>query len=302
MKDLDVVVVSGAGVDTNIYIQGRDVDLSVESNFTENIDSVGQAGGYAARGYVRLGRRVALIDTVGADYQGDFLRRELSADGIDLTGLFTDPAGTRRSVNLMRADGRRKNFYDGRGAQKFHPDLSVCAPILARSRLAHFNIVNWARELLPIAAAHGVPIACDIQDVVSPVDPYRTDFIKAAEFLFFSSVNHDDPVPLIQSFLTMGRRKTVVAGMGSRGCAVGEGGRIEMFGPVELATPVVDTNGAGDGLAVGFLSARVLDGLPLRASVLRGQIAARFACSIRGRSDTLISREQLESIAARMEE
>lgn len=293
-RDCDVVVVSGAGIDTNVYLPGADIDFSVESNFTQNIDMVGQAGGYAARGFARLGRRTVLIDTVGADYHGEFIRRELERDGIVLDGVFTDPAGTRRSVNFIYADGRRKNFYDGKGAASFHPDPAVCARLFARSRLAHFNIINWARELLPVASGAEVVIACDIQDVVAANDPYRAEFIDAADVLFFSSVNHADPAPLIRTFMTRGRTKIVVAGMGARGCAVGREGTITRYPPVRLDRPVVDTNGAGDGLAVGFLSSYILDGVPLEEAILRGQIAARYSSSIRGKSDALITQEQLD--------
>ena len=54
MEDLlDAVVVGGAGVDTNVYLLGDDIDWSVESNFTRNVDCVGQAGGYSSRLFAR---------------------------------------------------------------------------------------------------------------------------------------------------------------------------------------------------------------------------------------------------------
>ena len=55
----EVVVVGNVGVDTNVYLPGVDIDFSVESNFTQNIDYVGQAGGYSARGFAQLGRKTA---------------------------------------------------------------------------------------------------------------------------------------------------------------------------------------------------------------------------------------------------
>ena len=109
----EVVVVGNAGVDTNVYLQGQEIDFNEESNFTENIDYLGQAGGYASRGYNRLGKRTAYIGYVGDDHYGRFVRQTASKDGIDTTGLFIDPAGTARGVNLVTPDGRRKNFYNG---------------------------------------------------------------------------------------------------------------------------------------------------------------------------------------------
>jgi len=57
------------------------------------------------------------------------------------------------------------------------PDLEVCARVLIRGRMAHFNLPNWARHLLPLARRAGLTIACDIQDVVDPYYAYRRDFI-----------------------------------------------------------------------------------------------------------------------------
>ena len=89
----------------------------------------------------------------------------------------------------------------------------------------------------------------------------------------------------------------LIAGMGKEGCLLGtsETG-LRYFPPVELDQPVIDTNGAGDSLAVGFLSSRVLQGLPLEESIQRGQIAARYCCAQKARSDTLITREEMEHI------
>jgi sugar/nucleoside kinase (ribokinase family) len=177
-RPFDVVVVGNVGIDTNVYFYGRDPDFGVESNFTENVDCVGQAGGYASRGFAQLGKRTAFIGYVGDDYSGRFIRQEFTRDGVDTTALFIDPTGTSRSVNFMYRDGRRKNFYDGKDHMHLRPDAAVCRGVLARARLAHFNIPNWARRLLPVARELGLTISCDLQDVVSPDDDYRRDFVR----------------------------------------------------------------------------------------------------------------------------
>ncbi len=197
----DVTVVGNVGIDTNVYLYGNDIDFNVEANFSENLDYVGQAGGYTSRGYVRLGKRTAFIGTVGDDYSGRYIREVFAHDGVDTTALFVDPAGTSRSINFMYRDGRRKNFYDGKGHMHLEPDLETCRAVLAASKMVHVHIPNWARYLLPIARDLGLPIACDIQDVVSPDDDYRRDFVEYADVLFFSAVNYADPTPLIETYL-----------------------------------------------------------------------------------------------------
>jgi len=288
----DVVVVGNVGIDTSIY--GADLNSSVESHFTENLDCVGQAGGYASRGYAQLGLSAAFIGYVGDDHNGRFIRDELARDGIDTSALFTDPEGTSRSINVMFADGRRKNFYDGKGHMHLTPDLEICRSVLGHARLAHFNIPNWARSLLPAARDRGLTVACDIQDVVDPEDAYRDEFVRAADILFFSTVNHGDVAPLMQAFSRSNPERIVVAGMGAEGCAVRTQDGVQYFAAVGGESPVVDTNGAGDSLAVGFLSSYVLERRGLRESVARGQIAARHTCGQKASSSHLITAEQLE--------
>ena len=294
MGTFDVVIVGNAGIDTNVYLYSDAINSTVESNFTENLDYVGQAGGYASRGFAQLEKKTAFIGFIGDDYSGKFLREEFTRDGIDTTAMFIDPLGTSRSINFMYPDGRRKNFYDGKGHMKLKPDLDICLAVLSRTQLAHFNIPNWARSLLPVARELGVTISCDIQDVVSTDDEYRKDFIDYADILFFSSVNYEDPSLLIRAFLQSRPERVVIAGMGSQGCALGTQQSLQFFAAVPAETPIIDTNGAGDGLAVGFLSSFVLDGYSLRDAILRGQITARHTCSQRASSSHLITKEMLD--------
>jgi sugar/nucleoside kinase (ribokinase family) len=295
---LEVVVIGNAGVDTNIYLPGKDIDFDHEANFTTNIDYVGQAGGYASRGYAQLGWRTGFIGALGDDMAGEMVNRKFQGDSIDMRGVFNDPAGTARSINFMYSDGRRKNFYDGKSHMDLPVPLDGLVGILQGARLAHFNIPNWARRVLPLAKRMGVTIACDIQDTTDIHDPYRLDFIAFADYLFFSAANFSDPAVLIEQFLNQKPDLTVICGMGARGCALGIRSGIQYFPPPALDLPVVDTNGAGDGLAVGFLSSRVLENRSLEESILRGQITARFTCSIKASTDHLITREELDRLSA----
>ena len=295
-KQFDVCVVGNVGIDTNVYLQDVEIDFSVEANFTENIDYVGQSGGYTSRGYAQLGYRTAFIGHVGDDHHAEFIRDEFHKDGIDTSAIFIDPTGTARSINFMYPDGRRKNFYDGKNHMHLHPDLEHSQQMLSRSRFVHFSIPNWARSILPIARDLELIIACDVQDVVTSDDPYRQDFISFSEFLCFSAVNHPDPTPLIEKFLDHKPNQVILVGMGAMGCALGWENGIEFFPAVEFGNPVVDTNGAGDSLAVGFLSSYLLEGHSIHESILRGQIAARHTCTQRASTSRLITRTEMENV------
>lgn len=289
----DVVVVGNVGIDTNVYLYSADVDWSVEANFTNNIDCVGQAGGYTARGFRALGYRTAFIGHVGDDMGGRLIRDIFTREGIDTSALWTDPQGTARSVNIVYPDGRRKNFYDGKGHMTLIPDLEQCRRVLAGAKLMHVHIPNWARHVLPAARASGALLACDLQDLHTLDDPYRQDFIAAADIIFFSSANVGDPTALIQSLLYSKPERIVVVGMGAQGCALGTRAGVRVFAPLDLGGPAVDTNGAGDGLAVGFLASYALGGHAPEIAVQHGQAVARLTCAQRT-PKTPISRVDLD--------
>jgi cyclomaltodextrinase / maltogenic alpha-amylase / neopullulanase len=289
-----VAVVGNIGIDTNVYLPPWFEGFKLESTFTEDLDTIGQAGGYSAFGFARLGLRTRLIAAVGEDASGRWIREELQAAGIEHF-LATDPQGTQRSVNLMAPDGTRKNFYDGKGHMTLLPDLERAKGLLAGARLAHFHLPNWARKLLSVARELGVVVSVDLQDMTGPRDAYRDDFIDAADYLFCSAVNLP-PRELASALVQRNPRATVVLGLGARGaaaCTAQEGYR--EFAPVQGAGAIVDTNGCGDSLAAGFLTARVLEGQEVAEAIRWGQTCARHAATLKQKWRRLLTRPELEA-------
>ena len=288
----EAVVIGNIGVDTNVYLPTDRFTGALESTFTEDLDTIGQAGGYSSFGLAALGRPTGFLGYVGDDPLGRWIDAELADAGVDRL-LFTDPAGTSRSVNLMARDGTRKNFYDGKSHMTLAPDLARCRAFLAGARLAHFHLPNWARRLLPAARELGLAISVDLQDLSGVDDPYRADFIDAADVLFCSAVNLE-PEALAAALHARNPRATVVVGMGARGAGLLAGGRFRRFPPEGMEQPVVDTNGAGDSLAAGFLVAHVLEGRPPEEAIRWGQLAARWACTMRTKWRRLMTRAELD--------
>jgi sugar/nucleoside kinase (ribokinase family) len=177
------------------------------------------------------------------------------------------------------------------------PDVEAWQPVLAGAKLIHFSIPNWARRVLPVAGAAGAVVSVDIQDVRDLDDPYRRDFVDAADVLFVSSAHLSDPRGALDALRRPGQ--IAVCTMGARGCAVRSDDGYREHAAAVLPAPIVDTNGAGDSLAAALLSAYVLDGRPLDEAVRRGQLAARWCCTTRG-SQSLITRPQLDDLDATM--
>ncbi len=286
-------MIGAVGIDTNIYLYGSEIDFSVEMNFSQNRDYIGQAGGYGARLFSALGLRTKCIAAVGNDPLGQWIRQELPQEGIECL-FITDPEGTHRSVNIMYPDGRRKNFYDARGSMSVRPDETGCRMFLEGATLAHFSIENWCRYLLPVARSLGMVVSVDIQDVVDSHDPYREDFVREVDVLFFSAVNHENFSDLLHHFSEGGKR-LVICGRGAKGCAMLKDGRIIKLPAVDWFGPVVDTNGAGDALAVGFCVQYFLRGDDAETALWKAQLFARHVCTLKATTRGFLSQQDLDN-------
>ncbi|MEM6457643.1 MAG: carbohydrate kinase family protein [Acidobacteriota bacterium] len=299
----EVVVVGNIGIDTVVRLAPGDDPRNpeVEGHFTRNRDHIGQAGGYAARGYAALGCRTAFVGAVGDDVHGRWIRGVLAADGIDARGVFVDPAGTCRSVNLMGREGQRRFFYDPKGHMTLPVDLDRVRAVARGARLAHVHLPNWARRVLPVLRELGVFVAVDLQDMRTVDDAYRDDFLQHADLAFVSASVHVEPLAFLAALRARWPDLPFVMGMGARGAALAWPGAAVLRMPPPAApddaAPLVDTNGAGDALAVATLVAHVLDDRPPIEALLRGQIAARHACGLDATSDGLITRDALEQRA-----
>ena len=134
-RDYDICVVGAVGVDTNCYLYSETIDYINEANFTENIDGVGQAGGYCARLSKALGNRTYFFGFIGNDWQGEMIRQRFVEEQIEHR-FFLEKKGTKRSVNIVSKDGSRKNFYDGKSAMDItlkdgvHPSLALLPEVL----------------------------------------------------------------------------------------------------------------------------------------------------------------------------
>ena len=199
----------------------------------------------------------------------------------------------------MRPDGTRNNFYDGKSHMTLTPDPNVCSAMVDRARLLHVHLPHWARQLLPHASHQGATIACDLQDIQDLDDPYRRDFIDAADYVFCSATNFDDPLRVAKAVLERKPTVAVVVGLGAQGALYADANGHRRFAPVDHPSPVVDTNGAGDSLAAGFLTARVLERRPIEEAIAWGQTAARHTCTLRDSNDLIDRRELVARVNRR---
>lgn len=125
----------------------------------------------------RLGAKTALIGKVGADSFGAFLRDCLAGNGVDVTGLVTDPVlPTTLAVVAVDAAGERSfSFYRDPSADVNLSAEDISMEQLKSTRILHFGSVSLTAEPARSATLHAARSAKGMGALVSYDPNYRAN-------------------------------------------------------------------------------------------------------------------------------
>lgn len=232
-----------------------------------------------------LGARVAYLGTVAEDGLGDVFADDIARAGVHfpsarLSG--TDAPGTARCMILVAPDGSRTmNTY--LGACTAFTEAQVDEQLVRESAITYLEGYLFDdpaakaafRKAARIARAAGRRVALSISDPFC-AERHRDDFralLAEVDILF---ANEHEAESLFQTGFeaaaeALSSLPIAVLTRGAAGSVILSGGeRIEI---PALPTEVVDTTGAGDAYAAGFL-AGLAAGRPLRACGLAAAACA----------------------------
>lgn len=213
----------------------------------------------------RLGAKTAFVGGVGRDSYGDFLRRTLEQNRVDVTGLSVDPTQhtTLAIVSLDERGERSFSFYRDPSADVNLRFEDVPTELLENTRVLHFGSVSLTAEpsrsatlrAVQTAKAHGVLISYDPNyraslwpDEETAVRQMR-DPLALVDILKIS----DEELPLLTGLTDPERGsarlaekgiRLILVTLGANGAFYRFGGRIGHVPGVRVT--VGDTNGAGD--------------------------------------------------------
>ena len=248
----------------------------------------GGSAGNTAAGLAALGLKAAFIGQVADDQLGKIYQHDIEAQGIDfLVAPRNDVGATARSLILVTPDAQRTmNTY--LGAAQLLEKNSVDTSAVADSAIIYLEGYLWdpaeprAAMEAAIAAAHaaGRKVAFTLSDTFC-VDRHREGFwqllrdgkvdilfANEAEAAAMGQVNDvEEAIDCLAKVVP-----TLVVTRSEAGAtAISGGERADV--PAEPIDRLVDTTGAGDLFAAGFLAGEAL-GLGLKASLKLGAIAA----------------------------
>jgi sugar/nucleoside kinase (ribokinase family) len=324
MTEFDLVVLGDCNAD--LLVRGDEVGpaFGQQERLVEEMNlTIGGSGGICAAGAARLGLRVAMIGVLGDDVFGRFMRDRLSARGVDVSAVRTDPhVPTGLSIHLLRGDDRAILTHPGTIA-RLRPD-AVDPGVLASARHVHVSsyflqsgLWTGLPALLAPARAAGATISLDPNwdpsgswdqglpgvyphlDLLLPNDAEVAELARAIVRENKDSDAERDGSGVAateQAARALARAGPAVAvKLGADGAlAAFPDGRLVRVPAVPGVRPV-DSVGAGDSFDAGFLAATLWGWETERALALG---AACGALSTRQAGGTAAQPTRAEAVAA----
>ena len=245
-------------------------EARAEALYAKMGPSIEVSGGSAANtlaGLALLGAKTAFIGKVYKDELGKIFRHDLTALGVDFS---TPPAeqgkATARCLILVTPDGQRTmNTFIGACNELYEADIDES--LIAKARILYGEGYMWDQECAKaalkkafrIARKQGTKIAFTLSDVFC-VERSRAEFLtilrEDIDILFCNEAEAralfpDKDFPAILDALE-DMCDIVAVTMSERGSMILAGGKRFPVAAVPVKE-VVDTTGAGDLYAAGFL-------------------------------------------------
>lgn len=231
---------------------------------SELAEAPGGSAGNTIVAMARLGDRASLLGKIGNDATGEFFKASLARVGGDTSRLKQGDCANGRCLSLITPDHERTMKTDLGAAATLSPD-EVTAADFAGARHVHVEgYVLFNRDLmlrvLEQASAQGCTISVDLAawTVVEASRDILPDLLRdyctvvfanedEARALFGADVGLDAAALELAKLCKIG-----VVKLGAKGSLIASEGKVTKVAPV-LADKVVDTTGAGDYWAAGFL-------------------------------------------------
>ncbi len=263
--------------------------LSIYDRMGTAIEMSGGSAANTAAGLVSLGGRGAYFGKVSDDQLGTIFAHDIRALGVhyETAPLAGDPP-TARCMILVTPDGERSmNTYLGACVELAPEDIEE--EVVAESRVTYFEGYLWdpprAKDAIlkaaRIAHENGREVAMTLSDAFC-VHRYRAEFLDlmrsgTVDIVF---ANESEALALYETEdfqeavrrIGADTRRLAIVTRGPEGCVVVENGTATAH-PATVVDTLVDTTGAGDLFASGFLRGYTA-GLPHARSAALGAIAA----------------------------
>ena len=248
----------------------------------------GGSAGNTAAGVAALGGKAGFIGQVAPDQLGEFYRHDLTAQGVEfITPAHDYGVPTARSMVLVTPDAHR-TMNTFLGAAQLLPPEALDAAQIESAAILYLEGYLWDPETpryamikaMDIARRAGRKIAFTLSDSFC-IARHRDGFNQLIESgkvdILFANETEIQELAAVDDFdeavaSVAEKVETLVVTRSENGAvAIQRGARAQV--PAEPVAKVIDTTGAGDLFAAGFLAGQA-QGRSLEDSLRIGAIAA----------------------------
>lgn len=247
-----------------ILVDHEDIAALVRKVGGEVAMMPGGSAANATLGAARLGLRTTYLGKIGGDPTAEAYLGNFTAAGGDGSRFKRATLPNGRCLSLVTPDGQRTLRTHLGAAMTLHPD-EITAADFAGARHAHIEgylLFNpaLADKVVTTARAAGCTISIDLAsfEVVNVARDWILGQLRQGVHVVFA--NEDEAGALFQrrdDYAQFAREIAAYGGiaavkMGKDGAWIARGSELHRIAPVK-AERVVDTTGAGDSWAAGFL-------------------------------------------------
>ncbi len=299
LPKFDVVGLGTSTVDILSLIDHFPVGEEVQQAAAVAMDG----GGPAATALVtlaRLGVRTAMLDAIGDDWQGDFIRAGFKKEGVCADYLQVTPGRTSSTASILvrQSDGARTIIFAAGTREGLLPE-DVPVSLITSARFLHVNGRHQAACLhaCHIAKANGVYVSFDggahhYQPAMRQLVPLTDICIVARNFAEQYTGTAEMEIAGHTLLVEGPRLVAITDGLNGSWVFNRDG---EFFHQPAFAMPrVVDTTGCGDSYHGAFLYGLLQDWSLRETAALAAAVAALNTQALGGRA-ALPSLEQVVS-------
>ena len=308
-KKLDVLCLGAAVVDIPLLPVSRDI-FDIESYPVEQIAmAVGGDAMNESTIISRLGFKTGLMAAVGDDAAGAFILRSCKKDNIDTEGVTVDPnLNTSINIGLVTADGERTFITNRNGSlwkeniEHVNFDKIKEAKILSLASIFNCPLLDGKtlEKIFKFAKEEGMTITADM--IMPRLGETLDDIAGALQYVDYFFPNFDEACLMtgekeedkVADKLYSYGIKNVVMKIGKRGCYIRNKDGV-MIVPACKGITAIDTIGAGDNFASGFIAA-LLQGKNLKECGEYANCTAAIAVQHPGATSGVQNREMVEEM------
>lgn len=270
-----------------------------------------------AIGVKRLGHSVQYISRVGEDPFGEFVKKTIASHKVGTEYVSYDPdhwTGHQIKQRVTKGDPQVFNYRKNSAACHLTKDI-INQVDLSDVKIAHMSGIFPSISDTAEKTFRALFKRLNENNILTTYDPNLRDTWKSHEYMVKTEnelagyadivmpgveegkilMGSDDPEEIADFYLKGSRTNTVIVKIGSKGAFVktSKGEKYIVKGFHVDQDNIIDTVGAGDGFALGVITA-LLEGKNMKKAVMRGNAVGALQIQTPGDNDGYPTSEELK--------